>query len=61
MIKPYLLFRLHDLLEEVDVGGMHRWQVGLAVLKQEVVQLLLGLHLGTELVNAESGEVVLLH
>jgi len=40
---------------------MHWWKVSLAVLKEEVVELLLGLHLGTELINAESGEIVLLH
>ena len=40
---------------------MHWRQVRLAVLKEEVVEFLLGLHLGAELINDESGEIVLLH
>jgi hypothetical protein len=40
---------------------MHRGQVCLAVLKQKVVKFLFRFHLGTELVDTHSGEVVLLH
>jgi hypothetical protein len=40
---------------------MHRRKISLAILKEEVVELLLGLHLGAELIYADSGEVVLLH
>ena len=40
---------------------MHWGQVRLAVLKEKVLELLLGLHLGAELIYAEPGEVVLLH
>ena len=57
----YLFFSFHDLFEKIDIGGMHWRQVGLAVLQEKVVQLLLGLHLGAELIYAESGEVILLH
>jgi len=42
--STYLLGTPHDLLEEVHVGGVHGRQVRLAVLQQEVVELLLGLH-----------------
>jgi hypothetical protein len=40
---------------------MHWWKICLAILKEKVIELLLGLHLGAELIYAESGEVVLLH
>ena len=48
---PYIFVAVEHLLEEVDVGGAQGRQVGLAVLEQEVVELLLGLHLGAELVH----------
>jgi hypothetical protein len=58
MIKfQYLFDSSHDLFEEVPIDGVHRWQVGLAVLQQEVVELLLGLHLRAELVHVHSLEV----
>ncbi len=53
MKSTYLLGTPHDLLEEVHVGGVHGWQVRLAVLQQEVVELLLGLHLGAQLVDVD--------
>ena len=37
----YLFFALHDLLNEVDVGSIHIWQEGLAVLLEEMVDLFL--------------------
>ena len=57
MKSTYLLGTPHDLLEEVHVGGVHGRQVRLAVLQQEVVELLLGLHLRAELVHVHSLEV----
>jgi len=51
----YVFIAINDLLEEVDVGGGERRQVGLPILEQEVVQLLLGFHLGPELVDAYLG------
>ena len=42
-----------DLLEEVHVSGVHGRQVRLAVLQQEVVELLLGLHLRAQLVDVD--------
>jgi hypothetical protein len=53
----YLLESSHDLLEEVHVRGVHERQVRLEVLKQEVVELLLGLHLRVELVHVHALEV----
>ena len=53
----YLLGTPHDLLEEVHVRGVHGRQVGLAVLQQEVVELLLGLHLRAELIHVHGLEV----
>ncbi|MFN9959397.1 MAG: hypothetical protein ACK55I_40425, partial [bacterium] len=46
----YLLAAPHDLLEEVHVCGVHVRQVRLAVLQQEVVELLLGLNFCVQLV-----------
>lgn len=57
----YLFLGFHDLFEEIDIRRMHWRQVCLAVLKEKVVEFLLGLHLRAELINTESGEVVLLH
>jgi hypothetical protein len=51
--NSYLLGPPHDLLEEVHVRGVHGRQVRLAVLQQEVVELLLGLHLGAQLVDVD--------
>jgi len=51
----YLFFSFHDLFEEIDIRRMHWRQLCLAVLKEKVVELLLGLHLGAELIYAESG------
>ena len=51
--NSYLLGTPHDLLEEVHVGGVHGRQVRLAVLQQEVVELLLGLHLCAQLVDVD--------
>ena len=51
--NSYLLGTPHDLPEEVNVGGVHGRQVRLAVLQQEVVELLRGLHLRTQLVDAD--------
>ena len=51
----YVFIAINDLLEEVHVGGGERRQVGLPILEQEVVQLLLGFHLGPELVDAYLG------
>ncbi len=47
----YLLLPPHYLLQEVHIGCVHGGQVGLAVLQEEVIQLLLGLHLGRQLIN----------
>jgi len=41
------------LLEEIHISAIHGGQIGLAVLEQEVVELLLGLHLGAELVDVD--------
>ena len=49
--SAYLLAAPHDLLEEVHVRGVHGRQVRLTILQQEVVQLLLGLHLRAQLVD----------
>ena len=57
MKYTYLFSTSHDLFEEVHIGGVHRWQVGLAVLQQEVVELLLGLHLRAELIHIHGLEV----
>ena len=51
----YIFIPIDDLLEEVHVGGGERRQVGLPILEQEVVQLLLGFHLGPQLVDAYLG------
>ena len=51
--NSYFLGPSHDLLEEVHVGGVHGRQVRLAVLQQEVVELLLGLHLRAQLVDVD--------
>ena len=53
MKNTYLLGTPHDLLEEVHVGCVHGRQVRLAVLQQEVVELLLGLHLRAQLVDVD--------
>ena len=53
MKSTYLLGPAHDLLEEVHIRGIHGQQVRLAVLQQEVVQLLLGLHLRAQLVDVD--------
>ena len=53
MKSTYLLGTPHDLLEEVHVGGVHGRQVRLAVLQQDVVELLLGLHLRAQLVDVD--------
>ena len=55
--NSYLLGNPHDLLDEVHVGGLHGRQVRLAVLQQEVVELLLGLHLRVQLVHVHALEV----
>ena len=49
----YLLAAPHDLLEEIHVRGVHGRQVRLAVLQQEVVELLLGLHLRAQQVDVD--------
>ena len=51
--NSYLLGTPHDLLEKVHVGGVHGREVRLAVLQQEIVQLLLGLHLRAQLVDVD--------
>jgi hypothetical protein len=53
MKSTYLLAAPHDLLEEVHVRSVHGWQVRLAVLQQENVELLLGLHLRAQLVDVD--------
>ena len=53
MKSTYLLGTPHDLLEEVHVRGVHGRQVHLTVLQQEVVKLLLGLHLCAQLVDVD--------
>ena len=55
--RTYLLDSSHDLLEEVHVRGVHGRQVRLAVLQQEFVELLLGLHLRVQLVHVHALEV----
>ena len=57
MKSTYLLAAPHDLLEEVHVRGVHGWQVRLAILQEEVVELLLGLHLRVQLVHVHALEV----
>ena len=41
----------HDLLEKIDVSGVHWRQICLAILKKEVVELLFGLHLRAQLID----------
>ena len=53
MKSIYFLAAPHDLLVEVHVRGVHGRQVRLAVLQKEVVELLLGLHLGAQLVDVD--------
>ena len=53
----YLLAFSYDLLEKVHVVGVHGRPVRLAVLQQEVVELLLGLHLRVQLVHVHALEV----
>ena len=55
--STYLLAAPHNLLEEVHVHGVHGRQVRLAVLQQEVVELILGLHLRVQLVHVHALEV----
>ena len=49
----YVFIAINDLLEEVHVGGAQRRQVRLAVAEQEVVELLLLLHLRAEFVDVD--------
>ena len=53
MKRIYLIAAPHDLLEEVPGRGVHGRQVRMAVLQQEVVELLLGLHLRAQLVDVD--------
>ncbi len=57
MKSTYLLASSHDLLDEVHVFGVLGRPVRLAVLQQEVVELLLGLHLCVQLVHVHALEV----
>ncbi len=57
MRSTYLLAASHDLLEEVHVPGVNGRQERLAVLHQEVVELLFGLHLRVQLVHVHVLEV----
>ncbi len=57
MKSTYLLASSHDLLEEEHVVCVHGRPVRLAVLQQEVVELLLGLHLRVQLVHVHALEV----
>ena len=52
-MDPYIFVAPHDLLEEVYVGGAKGRQVRLPVAEQEVVELLLRLHLGAQLVDVD--------
>ena len=54
-MTTYVFIAIDNLLEEVHVGGGEWRQVGLPILEQEVVQLLLGFHLGPQLVDAYLG------
>jgi hypothetical protein len=40
-ILPYLFSAMHDLPQKVDIGRVQLWQEGVAILDQEVVELLL--------------------
>ncbi len=53
----YLIDSSHNLLEEVHVRDIHGRQVRLVFLQQEVVVLLLGLHLRVQLVHVHALEI----
>jgi hypothetical protein len=36
---------------------MYRWEVGLAVLQEEIIQFLLAFHLGAHLIDVYSAEI----
>jgi hypothetical protein len=57
IVKSYLLVSPHYLLEEVHISGVQGWQVGLAVLEQEIEQLFLRLHLRADLVHIQALKV----
>lgn len=56
---PYLLLTSGDLLQEEGVDGVHLWQVGLALLNEEVIDVLLGLHFLHQVMDVHLGEVLL--
>ncbi len=47
-LVEYLFFPSHYLLKEVHVGRCHWREVGLAILEQEIVELLLALHFAAQ-------------
>ena len=53
--QAYILVAVYKLLEEVDIHRLERGKVDLAIAEQEVVELLLRLHLGAEFVHVDLG------
>jgi hypothetical protein len=51
--QAYILVAVYKLLEEVDIHRLKRGKVDLAIAEQEVVELLLGFHLGAEFVDVD--------
>ena len=49
----YVFVTVKHLLKEVDICGGERRQIGLPILKKEVIQLLLRFHFGAELINVD--------
>ena len=54
-LDPYIFVAPHDLLEKVNISGAQGWQVRLPIAEQEVVELLLRLHLGAQVVHVDLG------
>jgi hypothetical protein len=50
--SSYVFTAIYDLLQKIHVRRGEGRQVRLAVLQKEVIELLLRLHLGAELVDA---------
>ena len=59
--RTYFLGTPHYSLEEVNVGTVQWREVGLAVIDQEVVELLLALQLAGHLVDIDPLEIALIH
>ncbi len=56
--RTYIFLSPDDLLEVVYVGRLQGWEIGLAILEKEVIELSLTLKLALELIHVDLLEIL---